>query len=230
MENSMDQEILLNAKTDQISFVLALRDAVGALNVLGALRTTASKEWERCTDIDSGSHLIKGVGVSTVKSDAITAYISLVVKQYMMSKGVRVTAWTKNTIASENFTNKVISNTLAGRTIESNDDLFKTVVTRLLGFDDDIVDMAIEHDNAKKAELLVSYLASKFDLVESKEEALTKYQFQVGFFHGLFDTAFMPGLYDAKIQEAQWHFDTPADDDHIHIFDPMRLFTYYGTK
>jgi len=228
MDEQFAKDNLLNAKLDQVSVALALRDVVGGIQVLRTLLQTSKERWARFTNVETGEHLIKGVAVSTVKTDAVYTYIAYIIKTYMQSRGVRTTAWTKNTISGENFTNKAISNITAAHTFETHEELFKVIATRLIGFDDALVDMAVSTDNEKIAEMLVIYLGSRFDLGESAEELIERYAQQIGCFHALLDVqGFTPAFFEQRLVEAQQHFDTPADDDHIHIFDPLRLLTYY---
>ena len=228
MDEQFAKDTLLNAKLDQVSVVLALRDVVGGIQVLRTLLQTSKERWARFINAETDEHLIKGVAVSTIKTDAVYTYISYIIKTYLQSRGVRTTAWTKNTISSENFTNKAISNITAAHTFETHEELFKVIATRLIGFDDALVDMAVSTDNHKIAEMLVVYLGSRFDLGESAEELTERYAKQIGCFHALLDThGFTPSFFEQRLIEAQKHFDTPADDDHIHILDPLRLLTYY---
>lgn len=229
MDEQFAKDNLLNARLDQVSFVLALRDVVGGVQVLRSLLSVSKERWLRFTNLENGDHLIKGVAVSTVKSDAIQTYIAYIIKTYMQSRGVRTTAWTKNTIASENFTNKAIAGLTAAHTFETHEELFKVIATRLIGFDDALVAMAVATDHYEIAKLMVIYMASRFDLGDDVAELEEKYAQQIGFFHAMLDAqAFNPAFYDTKIEQANRHFNTPADDDHFHIFDQMRLLTYYA--
>lgn len=229
METDYIKDTLINAKLDQVSFVLALRDVVGGINVLRSLLDVSKERWSKFTNADTGEHLIKGVAVSTVKTDAVYTYISYIIKTYMQSRGVRTTAWTKNTISGENFTNKAISNITAAHTFETHEELFKVIATRLIGFDDALVDMAVAADNYEVAKNIAIYLGSRFDVIDTLEGAEDRLAQQIGFFSALLDVnGFTPEFFETKIKEAQIHFDTPADDDHFHIFDPMRLLTYYA--
>lgn len=229
METDYLKDTLSNAKLDQVSFVLALRDVIGGMQVLRSLLDVSKERWLRMTNAENGDHLIKGVAVSTVKSDAVQTYVSYIIKTYMQSRGVRTTAWTKNTIASDNFTNKAIVGITSGHTFETHEELFKVIATRLIGFDDALVDMAVATDNAVIAKMLVVYLAGRFDLADTPEAAEDKYAQQIGFFHAMLDASlFTPAFYNTKIEQATKHFDTPADDDHFHIFDQLRLLTYYA--
>lgn len=227
MEDEFDKDILRNAKTDQLSFVLALRDAVGAGNVLGALLATSKKQWDRFENIDTGDHLIKGVAVNSVKTDACYTYIAHIVKQYMVSAGVRATAWTKNTIASENFTNKAISNIIAAHTFNEHTELFKVVATRLLGFDDALIDMVIAQHTGRKAEHLVVYLVSRFNLSEeSREEIIAAHSYEIGYFMALFDCGgFSAKFFEAKVNQAIAHWDNEPEEGEVRILNPLKLLT-----
>lgn len=227
MEATMSKEILRTAKTEQLAFVLALRDAVGSANVLGALLATSKQQWERSTDAnDPDLHLIKGVSISSVKSDTIFTYIAYIIKQYMVSAGVRATAWTKNTIASDNFTNKSVSNIVASRTFEDHTDLLKIVATRLIGFDDALVDMAIQLDHEKKAEILVIYMASRFNLGENPEEILKRYSYEVDYFATMFENmTFSEEYFESQVNKAIAHFDNTPVDGEPYNFNHFSLLT-----
>ena len=227
MEASVDKDVLRTAKTEQQAFVLALRDAVGSSSVLGALLTTSKQQWDRCTDAnDPSRHLIKGVSVNSVKTDTIFTYIAYIIKQYMVSAGVRATAWTKNTIASDNFTNKSVSNIVAARTFDDHTELFKIVATRLIGFDDAVVDLATQLDHNKKAEILVVYLASRFNMGEDPEEILKRYSYEVNYFSVMFDNmGFTEEYYEQQINKAIAHFDNTPADGEPYNFNHFSLLT-----
>ena len=173
--------------TSHLAFINRMQEAVGAAVVIKALHLTSKKEWDNCFDANTQDHLIKGVFTSTKKSDAIRVYIAKLIAQYMKSIGVRATAWTKVTIASENTTNVAISNRIAATEFQDNNELFKLVATRLMGFDDALVDFALAENNKEKAYWLAGYLAAQFDLVETIAEISQKYPDAVGYFEQRFD-------------------------------------------
>lgn len=165
---TLGDDFVLNSVLDNVSFVTLLRDTVGGALVIKALYDTSIKEWENAFDANTQEHLVKGVFTSTKKSDFIRVYIAKLVAQYMKSVGVRVTAWTKNTISGDNTTNVAIANRIAATEYEGNDPLFTLVVTRLMGFDDKLVEYAIESNYTRKAVLLVEYLAAKLELTDGE--------------------------------------------------------------
>lgn len=235
---SEQNQIAIN---EQIAFVSGLRDAVGSIVVLNAILTTSKKEWDACSNIDTEEHLIRGIAVSPIKTDACTTYISKLIKHYLTSESSRATAWTKNTIASDNFTNKSISSIIAAHTFYDHAELFKIVATRLMGFDDALVDLALTVDNAKVAEGLVVYMGNRFDLatyleVVEEEEVkysdtvnaalLKRYEFAVGYIHGMLDTnQFQEAWYTARIQDAILHYSSEPEEGDMHIYDRFDLLT-----
>lgn len=178
---TLGDDVQLNALLDNVSFVSLLRESIGGAVVIKALHETSLKEWDNAFDANTQEHLVKGVFTSNKKTDFIRIYISKLVAQYMKSVGVRATAWTKNTISSDNVTNVAIANRIAATEYETNEALFTLIVTRLIGFDDKLVEYAIETDNAVKAALLVDYLASKLELVETETDVKLIYPATVSF-------------------------------------------------
>ena len=222
-----------NRWMDHMAFANTLRDAVGGGVVIQALWATAQKEWNNCFDAnDPDKHLIKGVFTSVQKSDAVRVYISKLVAQYMKSLGVRLTAWTKGTIASENFTNVAITNRIAATQFETNYELFKIVVTRLIGLDDGLVDFAINDDAKGKARELVAYLGQKFDMGETREDVLAKYPEAVTYFEDLLDNTHHLSL--VPTFTADW-FDQlflnitnyPHQDVKPDFFDMLPVFVFH---
>jgi hypothetical protein len=183
---------------EQLSFVNVLRDTLGSAKVIAALRDTSNKEWDNCKDANTGDHLIKGIFQSTQKGDAVRIYIAKVMAQYMRSVGARANAWTKNTIAAENFTNTSISNRISAAEFQEADELFKIVATRLIGFDDGVIDFVVAKTPKAKAEALVVYLASRFDLAESPEKAAEHYAGIIDLFSVKFEGDGFDELYFLK--------------------------------
>lgn len=219
------QENLISTN-EQINFVCVLRDTVGSFKILGSLLETSRKAWEACENAETNDHLIKGIAVSPIKTDACHTYVSKVIKHYLTSQGTRATAWTKNTIASENFTNKSITSIISAHTFYDHTELFKIVATRLMGFDDTLVDLAINLDEKSRAEALVVYMGSRFDLGEDKEELLVRYQEAVGYLQALLETGgFTEEFFAGKIKQASDHFTQPLEPGDIYIHDRFDLFT-----
>ena len=160
---------------NHLSFVSNFHDALGAGRVLDVMLDQSKIEWDKCFDANTGEHLIKGKFTSSQKSDAVRIYIAAIIGIYLRSSGVRVTSWTKATITSDNTTNVSISNRIAATEFQSHEELFKLVVTRLVGVDDALVDYVLALDNKAKALCLVTSLASRFDLTDSAVTAKTEY-------------------------------------------------------
>jgi len=212
------------AMLDHIAFVTALRDFVGSRAVLKGLLETSALEWDRSVNGNTGEHLIKDVAVGHSKSEAIQAYVSKVVKHYLVSAGTRATAWTKDTIASENFTNVTITNRLAAQTFTDHLKLFRPVTTRLIGFDDLIVEAALTEDMRVLTYTAMMYLANRFELASGRKELDSKY----GHYHHYFETkftenGFTPEYFEAEILKAIKHYSEEPEEGAMHLMDRFDL-------
>lgn len=209
---------------DGIAMVSTLREAAGAIVVLQALLEISADEWKRAYDANNGTHLIKDNTVGSLKSDAIFTYISKVVKTYLSADGVRSTAWTKNTISGENFTTKTIAGILAGTPIHSHEELFRPVASRLLGFDDQLIEAAISGDSLSRATALVTYLASRFDLSQSKEDILNLYDREIHFIDALIiKQGLTPDFYVDKIRRITEYLNSELEHGDPHVTNPLSL-------
>lgn len=212
------------AMLDHITFVTALRDFVGSRAVLKGLLETSALEWDRSVNSNTGDHLIKDVAVGHSKSEAIQAYVAKVVKHYLVSAGTRATAWTKETISADNFTNVSITNRLAAQTFTDHVKLFRPVATRLIGFDDLIVDAATTEDMRVLTYTAMMYLANRFELASNRKELDAKY----GHYHEYFETkftenGFTPEYFVAEIKKAIKHYSEEPEEGAMHLMDRFDL-------
>lgn len=209
---------------DGIAMVSTLREAAGAVVVLQSLLEVSQNEWKRSYGANNGQHLIKDNTIGSLKSDAIFTYISKIAKTYLSAEGIRSTAWTKNTISSENFTTKTISGILAGSDIQSHEELFRPVATRLLGFDDQLVEAAIAGDSLTRSRAIVTYLAGRFDLSQSKEDILDLYDREIHFIDSLLITqSLTPDFYIDKIRRITDYLNSTLEHGDPHITNPLSL-------
>jgi len=238
MQISEQNQIALN---EQLAFVSCLREAVGSIVFLNSILSTSKKEWDACSNIDNDEHLIRGIATSPIKTDACNTYVSKLIKHYLTSEGTRATAWTKNTISSENFTNKSIASIIAAHTFYEHTELFKIVATRLMGFDDTLVDLALALGSEAQAEQLVIYLGGRFDLVEAlqvvevedvkfsdsvNKALLDRYSHAVAYFKAALDEGrFNETFYINKSQAAIQHFTTEPEPGDLYIYDRLDLLT-----
>lgn len=207
---------------DYQSFILHMRDVVNGSKVIQALFRTSQEEWDRSFDANSERHLIQGVFTSPQKSEAVRIYISKIVKLHMISTGSRLTAWTKDTVASENPTNVAISNRIAAIEFKSNRELFKIVASRLLGFDDALIAFALEDDVDTRAKLMMDYLSSQFDLSVGAEKPHTMYIDQTVDLSILLKTdGFTPEFFAGHLYHAMKYFEAfeGVVANHWDVFD-----------
>lgn len=215
---------------ETLAFVNTLREVTGGVNVVKALLETSAKEWDNSKDANTDIHLIKGVAVSTKKADAVHVYIAKIVAQHMRSVGNRQTAWTKGTIASENHTNIAVSNRITSGDFNNHVDLFKMVAGRLLGYDDGIFEFALAETPRAKAEALVAYMATKFDLSDDRDKALFDYPNAIDFAEVMFDKQGFNNEYFLKtIGQVIAYFGVPTSDGGSHLSDPFDVIDMLAT-
>lgn len=216
---------------ETLSFVNTLREVTGGVKIIQALLETSSKEWDNSKDANTDTHLIQGVAVSTKKSDAVHVYIAKIVAQHMRSVGNRQTAWTKGTIASEHHTNVAITNRIAAGDFHTHVDLFKMVAGRLLGYDDGLFDFALAETPRAKAEALVAYMATRFDLSDDRSCALIDYSNAVDFVEMMFEKEGFTNEYFLKtIGQVITYFAIPTSDGGSHLTDPFDVIDMLATE
>jgi hypothetical protein len=198
----------LNLFLDYTTFITRMREVVSGATLIQALYKVSDEEWARSTDLDTGTHLIQGVFTSAQKSDAIRIYISKLINVHMISQGGHLTAWTKDTIASENATNVAISNRIAATEFRTNEELFMLIAGRLMGYDETLLRFSLSTDVVKRAQLLVNYLSGQFDLSVQGTPAHEMYFDQVRVMSELLqEGGFTPEFYTAHIYHASKHFE-----------------------
>ena len=216
---------------ETLSFVNTLREVTGGVKIVQALLETSSKEWDNSKDANTDTHLIQGVAVSTKKSDAVHVYIAKIVAQHMRSVGNRQTAWTKGTIASEHHTNVAITNRIAAGDFHTHVDLFKMVAGRLLGYDDGLFDFALAETPRAKAEALVAYMATRFDLSDDRACALIDYSNATDFVEMMFEKEGFTNEYFLKtIGQVITYFAIPTSDGGSHLTDPFDVIDMLATE
>lgn len=147
-----------------------IRRLVMGRNVLLALYKLGNDEWERSYNELTSDHLIKGVSSSNTKTEVIRSYVGKLVKLHMNSLGNTGSAWTKDSIAEDHVSGMLNANKLATTIYKNHDSLFKDTVSRLLGYDPDVVMFSIKEGN-EAAFFLVKHLVCSLDLasVESRK-------------------------------------------------------------
>lgn len=206
---------------DYISFIGRMHETMGNAKIIKALYETSQAEWDRSFDSNTGTHLIEGVFTSPQKTDAVKIYISKMMKMHMNSIGSRLTAWTKDTIASENTTNVAISNRIAASEYKDNMPLFLLVATRLMGYDDGLVRFALmdEADVSGKTKELMNYLSAQYDLSVVDTCATKLYVDQAVRIEGLIKTDTLDVDYALQHVDHAIEFFKPHDDAPIDLWD-----------
>lgn len=215
---------------ETLSFVNTLREVTGGIKIVQALLETSSKEWDNAKDANTDNHLIKGVAVSTIKSDAVHIYIAKIVAQNMRSVGNHLTAWSKATVASENNTNVAISNRIAADVFHDHLDLFKMVGVRLLGYDEGVITLAAATTPREKATALVSYMATRYDLTENHDTALVEYLGSIDMFEAMFEKDGFTNEYFLKtIGQVIAYYHSPVSEGTVLLDNPFDMLDMLAT-
>lgn len=182
-------QIPVQDKLKALSIVTRFNDVIGNTNVLQSLHEQGYKEWLKCVNASNHEHLIKDIQSTGFKTDAITAYVSVLAKIFLNSQGANLSAWTKNSLSTEHALTEVVVRRMGTKLYTNHDELFMDVATRVLGFDNSLVEFVIKSltDTEKHPELLVAYVASQFDdlvgveNVEIYFESLIEHLNHIGF-------------------------------------------------
>lgn len=170
----MSEKALLSQETLQaLHTVTTFNQIVGNINILKSLYDLGQKEWEKTRNVGTGVHLIEGIATASHKSDAIGVYVSKLVKVFLNAHGATLSAWSKDTIASENTLTLATISRMGSIVIEDHDTLFSMVATRLMGYDKALVELAMTHDQNTKAYAthLIGYLGTMTGELETAERA-----------------------------------------------------------
>lgn len=151
---------------DYLSNVLRFRQMLGGVNILKALYAYSVKDWEKYINAETQEHFIRDELTSGQKTDAVNSYINKLVKLYLNSVGSQPSTWTKNTLTAENTLTKAVIGRLAVARYETNEDLFRAVVSRIIGVDLSLIDavLAPADDFVAQAKTIVQYLYNIADL------------------------------------------------------------------
>jgi len=158
--------------SNQLNFITAvsnLRAAVGVVGLLKTMYTTGSSRWDMSFDALTGDHLIKGVMLSSAKTDAVRIYVQTLVQLYMNSLNVTAGPLTKFSLSNENEITVAIIDRIATSKLDDHLTLFKLVVSRLLGIDPLLASAAVMNSDSDAAKALIIYLAHRSDEVGDPE-------------------------------------------------------------
>lgn len=174
-----------------ISAVLRLRAAFHAVNTVAALYSVSKDEWLKCVNPDDETHYIKDYQIDGRKSDAIINYTTAVAAVYMGAVGALPGTLSKETLASDNAITVAIMRRLAGLVINSNQEMFVHVATRLLGIDADLVRAGMTTDEVRYT-FLVTFLVNALGeaVTEESQSMIGGYIAKRGVEEGLTDEFF----------------------------------------
>lgn len=158
-------------KNNLLELSCKVRRLIMGRNILLSLHALGTEEWDRSFNSLSNEHLIKNIANTNTKTEAVRSYVGKVVKLYMNSLGVNAGAWSKDSIAADHTSGMIHSNKLATSVYKSHDALFKDTVSRLLGFDPDVVAFSISKGN-EAAFYLVKHLVCVLDLASFESRNL----------------------------------------------------------
>lgn len=209
-----------------ISFVSRMHEVLGSMNVIKALAALSEEQWNRSFDTNTEEHLIRGVFSSPQKSDAVRIYIAKLMKVHLNSIGNRVCAWTKDTIAGENATNVAISNRIAATEFKSSYELFQLVATRLMGYDDMLIKLALAEDASTKTKLLMNYVSSLYDLSVPDKCATEIYIDQAVRIEGLLVTDALTTDYVLEHINQVGRFFKDLDEVVVNLWDLFETLSY----
>lgn len=170
----MSEKALFSQETLQaLHTITRFNEIIGNINILKSLYDLGEKEWEHTRNQQSGVHLIEGIATASHKSDAIGVYVSKLVKVFLNAHGATLSAWSKETIASENTLTVSTINRMGSIVINDHATLFSMVATRLLGYDKALVELAMTKETQSRAYVahLIGFLATMNGELEKPEDA-----------------------------------------------------------
>lgn len=157
----MSEEMSFHAKQqllNNLRMVNQFNCLLGTGNIIKAIYNQSVKEWANSINAANQEHLIRDVQASGAKTDAIRVYVSKLVKMATNIQSYNGSAWTVDTLCSENAITIATIARIGSMTFADNKELFTVVATKLLGYDKDIVNFAISDDLNERTAFLVDYL------------------------------------------------------------------------
>lgn len=156
--------MLTTQNTNAVSSVVTLKAASTQLQILEAIFTSLDNEFQKMKNPIAKTHAICTTGSNSIKTDAIKAYVAMIIKFHLNSNGSLMGVYTKESIAEfPNFLIEMFVNTLATRDFTTHEEVFKTAASTILGFDPMLIDAALASDEKTKARLVYKYIAARYE-------------------------------------------------------------------
>lgn len=148
----------------ELSQITAVGNAIGNAQLLSAMYLESNRFWNMANDAMSGNHLIMGVVLNNEgKSSAIMDYALQISNMFIESKHPTLSLFSKRAFSLATEHRKSILYRMAAGRYNTNEELFKTVVTELLCFDPFVTEIAIfgvqsEHTSRLLARFIAAML------------------------------------------------------------------------
>lgn len=159
-------------KHQEIHQITTIGNAIGNANLLTAIYDESAKFWNIATDSLSGNHLIQGIVLNNdSKSTAITDYALQICGLFISSKHPTLSLFTKRAFSLAVEHRKSVLYRMAAGRFNTNEELFRAVVTELLCFDPFVVDMSMSNFNPTfKAASLAKFVAAMLGEYVSEDD------------------------------------------------------------
>lgn len=156
----------------EISQILSVGNAIGNAQLLGAMYLESNRFWGMANDAMSGNHLIMGVVLNNEgKSSAIMDYALQLTNLFIESKHPTLSLFSKRAFSLATEHRKSILYRMSAGRYNTNEELFKTVVTELLCFDPFVTDIAIAGvDGPRTGALLARFITAMLGDYVSEED------------------------------------------------------------
>ncbi|MDH1421368.1 hypothetical protein [Pseudomonas aeruginosa] len=221
---------MLIEKLNFQTLVLHLREVKGGFNVLQVLWETAQKEWERSKNADTDIHFIKGVFTSTQKTDAVRIYVAKLAKLYMNTVGVLPGMWSKHTLTHEHVLTKATVDKICTMEVNSSEQLFELVATRVLGVDKTLVEYILTDEDKPRdrARILINYLGYRVDEPGVPEEDYPDLISSLSELIG--NNGFTDEFFENLLKEAETYFESGSVDFQQTPLDVLENFLHQPCK
>lgn len=153
-----------NEQMLDLAALVSFNRAVGNGNAIKALFDAMAVEFEKYHNKATEEHYITNTITSPVKSDAIKAYVSKMVKLAMNIQFADLKGFSNLTLGHDNSTTLGIITSLCTTQINSHQELFERVAVHLCGYDLSLVRSGIEPMTYRRFRHLLVYVIGKFSL------------------------------------------------------------------